>query len=236
MLSERSFVVDASEIRAVFEVGLPTAVQQGTNQIVRLIIVAVVFAVGGVAGIAAYTVGARVASIAFIPAQGLQQAAQSIVGQNLGAKKLDRAKRTTWLGVRLAAIGLGVIGVIQWLLPVVLTEAFVPELSPEGLALSVEYLRILAYGYPALGAIYLFQAGFNGASRTKVSMYASVVQYWGVRLPIAAVGGLVLSFGMHAVFWAVTLSNIAAAVGLGIYFYHSANTGMFRRASATAAD
>ncbi|WP_336360629.1 MATE family efflux transporter [Haladaptatus sp. ZSTT2] len=236
MLSAQSFVFDMAELRSIFSVGLPTAVQQSANQIVRLIIVVVVFAVGGVAGIAAYVVGARVASVAFIPAQGLQQAAQSIVGQNLGAKKVERAKQTTWLGVQLAAGGLALIGLVQWLFPATLTTLFVPELSEESLALSIEYLRILAYGYPALGAIYLFQAGFNGASRTKVSMFASLIQYWGVRLPIAAVGGLVLSFGMDAVFWAVTLSNITAAVGLGVYFYHSSSTGMFKRASASAAD
>jgi Na+-driven multidrug efflux pump len=50
-------------------------------------------------------------------------------------------------------------------------------------------------------------------------------------------GALLLGFGVSAVFWAVTISNIVAAVGLGIYYQHETRNGMLERATeATAAD
>jgi Na+-driven multidrug efflux pump len=69
-------------------------------------------------------------------------------------------------------------------------------------------------------------------------MYSTLCQYWLVRLPVAAVGGFVLAAGVAAPFWAVTLSNVAAAVWLAAYFYHSTDRGMLARAteSASAAD
>jgi Na+-driven multidrug efflux pump len=94
----------------------------------------------------------------------------------------------------------------------------------------VDYLRILAYGYPAIGATYLVLAGFNGARRTRTSMVATLLQYWGVRVPVAAVGGLLLGFGVHAAFWAITLSNVAAAFGAGWYYRWATRRGMLDRA------
>lgn len=225
---------DPDAISEVVEVGVPVAVQGSGQQIARLFIVAIVTVVGGAAGLAAYYLGWQVATLAFVPPQGIGGAATSIVGQNLGAKQPERARRATWLGVTITVVGLSALGAVQWLLPEALARLFVPSLSGDALEYSVEYLRILAYGYPALGAIYTLRAGFDGAGQTKISMYATLLQYWTVRLPIAAVGAFVLMVGMSAVFWAVTLSNIVAALGLGIYYQHSTSNGMLHRAAEEA--
>ena len=123
---------------------------------------------------------------------------------------------------------------LQWLAPGAIATAFVPELTPRAFDLSGEYLRILTYGYPTLGALYLFEAGFNGARRTRTSLVASLAQYWAIRLPIAAVGALMLIYGVSAVFWAVTLSNLLGALGLGTYYRHETAGGMLDRAAETA--
>jgi len=230
-ITRESVGFDLEEYREILDVGLPRGGQQVASQSVRVVIIGVVSVVGGAAGVAAYTVGARVASVAFIPAQGLSGAAQSVVGQNLGAGNPDRARRTTWVGVLIATVGLTAMGTVQWAVPELLVTLFVPDISARGLALSVDYLQILVFGYWAIGATYMFNAGFNGARRTKVSMIAGLLQYWVVRLPIAAVGALWLDYGVHAVFWGVTLSNVAAAVGAGVYYYYTTNNGMLRRAA-----
>jgi len=235
MVSRTAMTADPGTVRAVLDVGVPVAGQHAARQIARVLVVAVVFATGGAAGLAAYVVGARVASIAFIPAQGLQQAGQSVVGQNLGAGRPERARRATRLGVGLAAGALAAVGAVQWTIPSAVTAVLAPQLGGPAADLSVSYLRILAYGYPAIGATYLLEAGFNGAGRTRTSMVATLAQFWVVRLPVAVLGGLVLGRGVLAVFWAVTLSNLAAAVGLGAYYRYAAD-GMLERAAGAAAD
>jgi putative MATE family efflux protein len=235
MYSRATAVFDRTELRELLDVGAPVAGQGVVRQVVRVLVVAVAFAAGGAAGLAAYSVGARIAAIAFVPALGLQQAAQSVIGQNLGAEKPKRARRATYLGVAIAAGGLAVIGALQWLVPVSIATAFAPALTERALDFTVEYLRILAYGYPAIGAAYLFEAGFNGARRTRTSFVATLLQFWAVRLPIAAGAGVLLGVGVSAVFWAVTLSNVAAAVGLWAYYRRETTGGMLRRASEHAA-
>jgi len=235
MLSRARATFDLDVVQELLDVGAPTGAQEAGRQVIRVAIVAVVFAAGGAAGLAAFVVGARVATVAFVPAGGLRRAAQTVVGQNVGAGNTGRAARTAWLGAGLIAAGLSVLGGVQLLAPEVIATAVAPTLEPAAFDLTVRYLEILAYGYPALGAIYLFQAGFDGAGRTRTSFASVMVQYLGVRLPLAAGAVFVVGTGVVGVFWAVTLSNVAAAVGLAAYFRHSVSGGMFSRAAESAA-
>jgi putative MATE family efflux protein len=236
------------EFREMIDIGAPIGGQRLAAQSVRLVVVAIVAIVGSAPGLAAYTVGARIATIAFVPAQGLQQAGQSVIGQNLGADRPDRASKTTWIGVAMAAGVLTLVGVIQYFVPELLTAVFVPDISERGLELSIRYLEVLAYGYWAIGATYMLLAGLNGARRTKTSLFVDLGKYWGVRLPIAvaalpagyAVSVLSVSlapglgWGMEAIFWAVTGSNIVAALVVAGYFRYATSTGMLDRAAEVA--
>lgn len=218
--------------RELLRVGVPRAGQEVGRQVARLAIVAVVAGVAGGAGLTAYTVGARVASVAFVPAMALGSAATSLVGQNLGANQPRRAHRAAWLGVATGTTLIGAVGLLQFFFPVSVTTLFVPGLGGRALVLTVGYLQILALGYWALGAIWTVQAGFDGASRTEIPMVATLAQYWGVRVPAAVVGAYVLGVGVWGAFWGVTLSNVVAALGLGGYFSYAIRRGMFERAAA----
>mgnify|MGYP000288952970 FL=1 len=233
MLTRERLGIERETTRGILSIGAPVGGQQAARQLLRLPVYLLVFLAAGGAGLAAYTIGARVASIAFVPPQGLQQAAQSVVGQNLGAERPDRARLTVWLGVGVASGALLVVGLSQWIAASPLALAFAPTLSSEALSLTIEYLRILAIGYPALGAIYLFEAGFNAADRSRISFLSTVMQYGTVRLPIAAAGVLLLGGSVTSVFWAVTVSNVAAALWLA-WYYESVGDGLMGRAAAVA--
>jgi putative MATE family efflux protein len=239
--------LSVADLRALVDVGAPVSGQQLAGQSARVAIVGVVVTVSGAAGLAAYTVGARVATVAFVPASGFGGATQSMVGQNVGDGRTDRAHGTVRIGVAIAAGTLGAVGVVQWLAPGFLATLFVPTLSAVGFERTVDYLAILAYGYPAMGASAVLLAAFNGASRTRTSFVVDLLKYWAVRIPAAvaalpaaaitiggfAVGGL--DWGIYAVFWVVTVSNVLAAVGLGEY-YLLKREPMFSNAAAEAAD
>ena len=249
-LTRDAFVIDFGLIREVVEVGIPLGAQRGVSELVRVLVIGLVTIAGGAAAVAAYTVGARVASLAIIPALGMQQAAQSMIGQNLGADKPTRARLTTTRGTAMIVAGFAVLGVIQFLFAGAFTDVLAPDLTDQGRAWSVLYLQILAVSYWALGGTYMLLAGFNGASRTKTSFVADLVKYWGIRFPIAVAAipasatfsafGLAvapgLGWGVEAIFWAVTVSNVVGFLGLAAYFKYTMAQGMFGNAADRATE
>jgi putative MATE family efflux protein len=224
-------------LRDVLEVGVPKAGQEGGRQTARLLMVAIVSGVGGSAGLAAYTVGMRVSTLAFVPAIAVGSAVSSVVGQNLGAERPARATRAAWLAAGVATVDLAALGAVQFAVPGSIADVFAPRLDGDALTYTVAYLQILAVGYWTFGVVYPVQGGFNGAGETKVSMVATMLQYWAVRLPLAAAGAyaVTLAVPVYAAFWAITLSNVAAAVGVAAYFYYSADRGLLERAASAAA-
>lgn len=64
-------------------------------------------------------------------------------------------------------------------------------------------------------------------------MYAVLLQYWAVRIPVAAILAFVLSYGALGPFWAVTISNVIAGAGLVLLFLYSTTDGMLTN-TATA--
>lgn len=231
VLSRDAMQIELDEYRKLFDVGLPPAAQRANRRVVDIITVAIVFAAGGAMGLSAYIIGTRVFSVATVSAMGIQSATQSVVGQNLGADKPDRAGQTTEYGVLLIAGGLTLLSIIQWNVAGAITNVIAPGIGTAAFELSVEFLRILAVCYPAVGSIYVLQGGFNGARRSKISFFSSVFQYWMVQLPFAAAGGLLFGESIIAVFWAVAVAGIVTAIGLGLYYYHLTRAGMFENAS-----
>ena len=247
-LTRDAFVFEIETLREVVSVGLPLGGQRGVSELVRVLVVGLVAIAGGAAGVAAYTVGARVATLAIVPALGMQQAAQSMIGQNLGADAPRRARRTTTVGTGIVVVGFLALGAVQFLFAGAITDLLAPDLTAGGRSLSVLYLQILAGSYWALGGTYTLLAGFNGASRTRTSFVADLIKYWAIRFPIAvaavpatatfgAFGVAVtpgLGWGVEAVFWAVAVSNVVGFVGLGGYFWYTAERGMFANAAERA--
>jgi len=109
--------------------GSPLGGQRGVSELVRVLVVSLVAIAGGAAGVAAYTVGARVATLAVVPALGMQQAAQSMIGQNLGADAPHRARRTTMVGTKLVVVGFLALGAVQFLFAGAIADLLAPDLT-----------------------------------------------------------------------------------------------------------
>lgn len=258
VLGARStFTIDRQSIgfehdfaREIIDIGTPLSGQRAISEVVRVFILGFVAMAGGAAGVAAYTVGERVATLAIVPVLGLQQAGQAMISQNIGAKRPDRAARVVTVAVVIATVALTVLGIIQWIYAGVIVDVLVPDVTEHGRELSIQFLRILALSYWALGATYVVLAGFNGAKQTRTSFVVDFIKYWGVRFPIALIAippavtitafGVAVSpglgLGVEAIFWAVTISNIVAVIGAGTYFLYRSRCGMFRRAASIDLD
>jgi len=145
--------------------------------------------------IAAIRPSFAIESIMFMPAFGLSMAAAALVGQNLGAGKPERAERLAWTAAHMGGfITLVLCGPIFVAAPWISAQLLGDK--PIVVAESSTFLRYLcstevffAYAMVLIGAM-------QGAGDTKRPLWITVINLWGLRVPLAYV--LSLSPGMLA--------------------------------------
>ena len=125
-LGLRDLVPDFALIRRIVALGLPASVEQSTRAL-GMTVMTILAAGFGTAMVASYGIGIRILSFVIIPALGLQMATTTVVGQNVGAGKWDRVKRSATVAAWVGFGSMTAIGVVFFLAARPLTAAFVPD-------------------------------------------------------------------------------------------------------------
>lgn len=170
----------------------------------------------GAGALAGYTIAVRIVVVALLPAWGLCNAAATLVGQNLGARKPDRAERSVWLAGFYNMAFLGLVMVVFVLFAEPLVGVFTPD--PAVRALGASCLRIFSYGYMVYAWGMVMVQAFNGAGDTTTPTWINLVCYWMFQIPLAFVLARTLGFGAQGVFWAVPMAELLIALA-GIFFF-----------------
>lgn len=161
----------------------------------------------GSQALAGYTIAMRVAIFALLPPWGLANAAATLVGQNLGAGKPERAKRSVRSIARYNVAFLGVVSVLFALAPHSIVSLFTTE--PMVASFAAECLRIVALGFVLFAYGMVAVQAFNGAGDTVTPMLLNVGCFWFFKIPLAWILSKHLGFGPRGVFL-----SIAAAYSL----------------------
>jgi putative MATE family efflux protein len=207
---------DFKWVKNLFALGLPASLDQSSRAAAMTAMVMLVTSFDSEI-VAAYGVGARILSLVIVPALGLSIATTSLVGQNIGAGRLDRAERVGNVGVCLAAIGLSVLGIVLFFLAEPLTRFFVPE-DPHVIEVGSKFIKIMAPSFGLLGIQQVLNGVFNGAGLTKISMLISVVVLWIARFPMAFMLSNNTSLSYEGIWWAFPISNAIAAIIAFVYY------------------
>lgn len=137
----------------------------------------------GSAAVAGYSLAVRILIFALLPSWGMSNAAATLVGQNLGAGKPDRAEQSAWRAGFFNMVFLGLVGAVFLLFAPWLIAWFVKD--PEVQSVGVTALRLFATGniFYAYGMV--MAQSFGGAGDTKTPTYINLCCYWMFQLPLA---------------------------------------------------
>ena len=169
-----------------------------------------VVALYGSAPVAAYTVALRLIEFALLPAWGLGNAAATLVGQNLGAGRPDRARQSVWRAARYNAIFMLTVGVLM--------IAFAPNIvtlfsdDPQILRYGTSCLRILGLGYPMYAVGMIIIQALNGAGDTRTPSVLNFICFWLIQIPLAYTLASGAGLGPDGVFWSIVLSESLVSV------------------------
>jgi putative MATE family efflux protein len=158
----------------------------------------------GSAAVAGNTIGIRIILFALLPSFGVSNAAATLVGQNLGAGKPDRAEAAAWKVGLYNTIFLGSIGLIFLLFAPFIIGFFTRD--PDVARYGISCLRIVSAGFLFYGYAMALIAGFNGAGDTRTPTLIALACQWFWEIPLAWVLAVPLGFGPTGVFIAVTVA------------------------------
>jgi len=189
--------------------------QYGIGQLSWLFLVRLVSTFGSVA-VAGYTVAIRIFFFAILPPWGLSGAAATLVGQNLGAQKPDRAERSVWLTGFYNMVFLAAVGLVFIFFPEPIIRCFTSD--PAVINFGVDCLRIICYGNLAYAYGMVMVQSFNGAGDTFTPTVVNLFGYWLFQIPVAYLLASRTSLGPKGVFYAIPLAETAIAiVGVALF-------------------
>ena len=166
--------------------------------------------------LAGYTIAIRVMMFTLMPAWGMSNAAATLVGQNLGALKPQRAEDSVWKTGKYSAIFMGLVSVVYLIFAPEIISWFTQEI--EVIKNGALCLRIIAAGYVFYGYGMVIINAFNGAGDTKTPTWINFICFWMLQLPFAYLMALTFDFGPVGVFLAITLAEVLITV-IGILWF-----------------
>ncbi|WP_205619197.1 MATE family efflux transporter [Christiangramia echinicola] len=137
----------------------------------------------GSSAVAGFTISFRILMFSLMPAWGLSAAAATLVGQNMGAHKIKRAKISVWLTAKYNAWFLGIVTLLYLLWGDVFASWFTPNEEVQQIA--ALGLKIIAIGYVFFGVGMVMVQAFNGAGDTKTPSYINIGVFWLLEIPMA---------------------------------------------------
>jgi putative MATE family efflux protein len=174
------------------------------------IVMAMIIARFGDTVIAGYQVAIRIIIFFLLPAWGMSNAAATLVGQNLGAGRVDRAEQS----VRTASTFNVIFSLLVTLILLFLGGYIVSFINPDpsiGIV-SVRALQIIAPGYVFYGIGMVMTNAFNGAGDTRTPTIVNFFCFWTFQIPLAWLLAIGLGFGPKGVFFAIVITETTISI------------------------
>ena len=159
----------------------------------------------GSAALAGYTIAIRIVIFIILPSWGLSNAAATLVGQNLGAKRPDRAETSVWRTGFYNMLFLGVVGIffIFFATPVVRLFTNDPAVIP----LAATCLRIVSYGNIGYAYGMVMLQAFNGAGDTITPTIVNLFGFWLIEIPLAYTLAIPLRMKSNGAFYSIVAAE-----------------------------
>jgi putative MATE family efflux protein len=170
----------------------------------------------GSAALAGFTIAFRILIFTILPAWGLSGAAATLVGQNLGAKEVDRAEKAVWLTTRYNVIFMASVTGIYLLFNQQLAGFFTD--IPEVREIAAQGLWVISIGYVFFAVGMVLTQAFNGAGDTKTPAWINTGVLLAMEVPLAYFLAFPMGLKYLGIFIAIAFCHSFHAL-VSLYFF-----------------
>lgn len=204
---------DFNQMKRLIKIGYPASLEQIMRSFGGMALIFLVSKFGADV-IAAYGIAMRLFGFVIIPSFAFFVATSTLVGQNIGAGKKERAKETAKQSMILAFLVLTIEGVLTFVFAEQIIRFFVNDQNV--ISIGKTFVRLLSFTFGFLGIQLVIEGAANGSGNTKLAMIFAFVSLFFVRLPLA----YILSLGLKLKEFGVWLSFLIEIVSLSfVYLY-----------------
>ena len=170
----------------------------------------------GTVAVATIGIGLRFSGLLLMPLIGLYVGSSSIIGQTLGADKIERARKTVKASAVVGMLIMGVAGLFAFAFPDLIMRVFINEQPVIDLGRNM--IRILGPGMVFLAAFYGFSSAFGGAGYMQPFITSSVISRWFFMIPLLLLLIVLLKAPIEAIWVILILTDAVAALVMMISF------------------
>ena len=208
-IKAQQIVVRMSEIRKLVKLSLGAIGQYFIATSSWIFLVWVVTSLGEEV-VAGYTIAIRLLMFVILPSWGMANAAATLVGQNLGAGKPERAERAAWVVGIANMIFLGLVSIIFIAIPDSFIGFFIDGTEePIVMSSGITCLRIVSFGFLVYAMGMVMINSINGAGDTATPVWINFIAFWLLEIPIAYVFTKVLDLHINGVCYAILIGEAA---------------------------
>ncbi len=215
-ISAEYFRVNFKLIGAIIKISWPATLQFIIASGSWIVLTRLVAETGGTNASAGYQIAFRNMVFFFLPAWGLSNAAATLVGQNLGAKELERAEQSVMLSVKYNVIFMGLVMITFLVFPEQIIRIFTSDEAVLGYG--AHALQIIGAGYIFFGIGMVLTQALNGAGDTKTPTMINFICFWVFQVPLAYFLAYVLDLRSTGVFIAIPVAEVLIAAMSWYYF------------------
>ncbi|TXC78335.1 MATE family efflux transporter [Luteibaculum oceani] len=215
-LSFNQFKIDKPLLARAFKLGTPSSIEISARAL-GLTVLTGIAAQFGTEVLAAYGVGSRLISFVVIFGLGLLRANSTLVGQNMGARKIERAEKGSIYAAWIGFVFLSFIGLLFYLFTEPIVRTFL-DAEDHVVAMGVKFMEVVSLSFGFLGAQLALVGTLRGSGNTVQSMVLTLIGIWLIQFPFAYFAAKIEGFEELAVWYSFPISYILPCILTVWYF------------------
>jgi putative MATE family efflux protein len=223
---------DKELLKKIFNISFPASIAHSVTSFGFIILQGFVNTYGTLV-ISVFSIGNRMMGLFMMPAMGISNALATIVGQNLGAKKISRAVKSVRVGMILVLLIMLVGCSLLYFFGSTLTRFFIDDPAIAGVG--ERMFKVVSFAALIFSVMFVFMGVFNGSGHTKPAMLLNISRLWFFRIPLVFVlSGKILEYAFirdsflneiltklsiplsehsyDALWWSMLISNILTTI------------------------
>ena len=215
-IKARHWRIDIPVINSIVKIATPAVFQFVIASCSWIFLANLVATTGGDEGSAGFQTAMRLMMFFIFPAWGMSNAAATLVGQNLGAEKPERAAESVFKTMKYNIIFMALITVFTFTLGEWFISFFTNDVAVQRIA--VDAIRIVSLGYIFYGIGRVMMNAFNGAGDTWTPTWINLIGFWFFQIPLGYVLAKFLNMGPEGVFIAIPVAETCIAIAAFLVF------------------